>query len=165
MDFRFRPENRSAPTPPYFFPPNSHNNNYFTEQAMRAGYFNNGIIRNSNPVREEAIQREIEKRRIREEIIAAELIRRRELEDEVRREMAMERQLGFPLLNNNQVVDNNLNNQIIDASSSRLQDRFSISLQPEVGSFGRLPFQRHPDAIKITEVGKRNSFYILNEID
>ncbi|XP_026423784.1 uncharacterized protein LOC113319841 isoform X1 [Papaver somniferum] len=156
MDFRFRPENRNAPSPPYFFPPNSHNINYFAEQAMRAGYFNNGIISrdffsDSNPVREEAIQREIEKRRIREEIIAAELIRRRELEDEVRREMAMERQLGFPLLNN-QVVDNNLNNQIIDASSSRLQDRFSISLQPEVGSFGRLPFQRHPDGVKITEL-------------
>ncbi|KAI3897586.1 hypothetical protein MKX03_020845 [Papaver bracteatum] len=155
MDFRFPPENRNAPSPPYFFPPNSHNNNYFTEQAMRAGYFNNGIIRrdffsDSNPVREEEIQREIEKRRIREEIIAAELIRRRELEAEVRREMAMETQLGFPLLCNS--LDNNLNNQVVDASSSRLQDRFSISLQPEVGSFGRLPFQRHPDAVKITEL-------------
>ncbi|RZC86786.1 hypothetical protein C5167_030139 [Papaver somniferum] len=76
MDFRFRPDNRNAPSPPYFFPPNSHNNNYFTEQATRASYFNNGIIRrdffsDSDPVREEAIQREIEKRRIREEIIAA----------------------------------------------------------------------------------------------
>ncbi|KAI3897588.1 hypothetical protein MKX03_020847 [Papaver bracteatum] len=151
MDFRFRPENRNAPSHPYFFPPDSHNNNYFTEQAMRAGYFNNGIISDSNPVRDEAIQREIEKRRIREEIIAAELIRsRRELEAEVRREMAMEKQLGFPLLCNS--LDYNLNNQVVDASSSRLQDKFSISLQPEVGSFGRLPFQRHPDAVKTTEI-------------
>ncbi|KAI3927169.1 hypothetical protein MKW92_049032 [Papaver armeniacum] len=68
MDFTFRPENRNAPTPPYFSPPNSHDNNYFTEQAMRAGYFNNGIIRrdffsNSDHVREEAIQREIEKKK------------------------------------------------------------------------------------------------------
>ncbi|RZC87229.1 hypothetical protein C5167_007861 [Papaver somniferum] len=157
MDFRFRPENRNASSP-YFFPPNSHNNNYFTEQAMRAGYLNNGIVRtdffgNSDPVRE-AIQREIEKERIREEIIAAELIRKRALEAEVRREMAMERELGFPLLSNSlhfQHNNHNLNNQVID-TSSRLQDRFSISLRPEVGSFDRLPFQRHPEAVKITEL-------------
>ncbi|KAI3834107.1 hypothetical protein MKW92_036556 [Papaver armeniacum] len=157
MDFRFRPENRNASSP-YFFPPNSHNNNYFTEQAMRAGYFNNSIVRtdffgNSDPVRE-AIQREIEKERIREEIIAAELIRKRALEAEVRREMAMERELGFPLLSNSlhfQHNNHNLNNQVID-TSSRLQDRFSISLRPEVGSFDRLPFQRHPEAVKITEL-------------
>ncbi|MCL7021754.1 hypothetical protein MKW94_015024 [Papaver nudicaule] len=151
MDFRFRPEDSS----PYFFPPNSHNNNYFTEQAMRAGYFNNGFIRtdffnNSDPVRE-AIQREVEKERIREEIIAAELIRKRALEAEVRREMAMERKLGFPLLSNSLHFQHNLNNQVID-TSSRLHDRFSISLRPEVGSFDRLPFQRHPEAVKITEL-------------
>ncbi|MCL7036304.1 hypothetical protein MKW94_022423 [Papaver nudicaule] len=158
MDFRFRPEDRNYSSP-YFFPPNSHNNNcYFTEQAMRAGYFNNGFIRtdffnNSDPVTE-AIQRQAEKERIREEIIAADLIRKRALEAEVRREMAMERELGFPLLSNSlHFQPNNLNNNnhVID-TSSRLHDRFSISLRPEVGSFGRLPFQRHPEAVKITEL-------------
>lgn len=62
----------------------------------------------------------------------------------------MEKELGFPLL----PISLNFQQYLNPVDTSRLQERFSLSLRPETGSFDRLPFQRHPEAVKITEVGK-----------
>ncbi|OUZ99584.1 hypothetical protein BVC80_7915g3 [Macleaya cordata] len=96
MEFRFR-RNEENPSSSFSYsppPPSSSTSTYFTEQALRMGYFSNGIkrtyfVRNSDRMRE-AIQIELEKERIREEIIAAEILRKRALEAELRRGMALE---------------------------------------------------------------------------
>ncbi|KAF5195058.1 hypothetical protein FRX31_015356 [Thalictrum thalictroides] len=79
--------------------PPSSGDNYFSQQAIRAGMLTSELRRpelmvNPDPSRE-LILMELEKERIREQIIASEIMRIRELEDEFRRKQAMERELAL----------------------------------------------------------------------
>ncbi|KAI3941888.1 hypothetical protein MKW98_009098 [Papaver atlanticum] len=154
--------------------PISSNNNFFAEQG---GYGMNGariseLMRNSNSV--ELFQREVEKRRIREEIIAAEIIRRQTLEAEVRRELAMERGLGFQrdeglsLMTNSSCLPmwsdqksslvHHINHSPDD--SRAFDERVSFLSGQQVGRIENSPFQRHPDAAKVTDINKGPVLFI-----
>ncbi|KAI3906265.1 hypothetical protein MKW92_009157 [Papaver armeniacum] len=154
--------------------PISSNNNFFTEQG---GYGMNGariseLMRNPNSV--ELFHREVEKRRIREEIIAAEIIRRQTLEAEVRRELAMERGFGFQRDEGLSLVTNSsclpmwsdqksslvhhINHSPDD--SRAFDERVSFLSGQQVGRIENSPFQRHPDAAKVTDINKGPVLFI-----
>ncbi|KAI3866889.1 hypothetical protein MKX03_027122 [Papaver bracteatum] len=154
--------------------PISSNNNFFAEQG---GYGMNGariseLMRNPNSV--ELFHREVEKRRIREEIIAAQIIRRQTLEAEVRRELAMERGLGFQRDEGLSLVTNSsclpmwsdqksslvhhINHSPDD--SRAFDERVSFLSGQQVGRIENSPFQRHPDAAKVTDINKGPVLFI-----
>lgn len=151
MEFKFRAVDDR---PPYLSSSPSMIN-YFTEQALRAGYSNNGILLNellSNPSdMREAIQRELEKERIREEIIAREIARRRLLEAEVRRELLMEQELMLTKTEFKSPVSSAMRLDrfpLFHQSDSRaLQERLSRSLAQ------RLALQARQEMLAALETG------------
>ncbi|MCL7050742.1 hypothetical protein MKW94_011861 [Papaver nudicaule] len=171
MELRFRSDDNGSSSG---FPVSS-NDNFFTEQALHGGYGMSGaripeLMRNSTSV--ELFHREVEKRRIREEIMAGEIRRRQTLEAEVRRELAMERGLGFQREEGLSVVTNlpmwsdqnssslmhHINHHSDD--SRAFDERVSFLSGQQVGRIENSPFQRHPDAAKVTEINKGRVLFI-----
>ncbi|KAM0974226.1 hypothetical protein TB2_017091 [Malus domestica] len=155
MEFKFRSVDERPPPP---FPAGSY---FSSDQPLFRGQtaiFRNPDMRlnldplhNPRSVRDEMIERQLEKERIREEIIAEEIARRRALEAEVRRELMLEREiamrrpsgegLGFDQVRFGAVrFDQRVHHPFDD-------DRFGLFASLAPAAFDRVTWRRQPEPL------------------